>query len=91
MKNHQTLQADVLRLGLLTLSAVKAERISKTDYKAGKKHISETYKADTTACHSQSGNAKDVCEEEAKEKCDDLASEAKASCVAAVKGKLGKN
>ena len=50
MKNHQTLQAAVLRLGLLTLSAVKAERISKPDYKAGKKHISKTYKADKTAC-----------------------------------------
>lgn len=128
MKNHVILQATVLCLGLLALSAVQAETISKSDYKAGKARISETYRADKTACHSQSGNAKDVCEEEAKgkekvaraelefsysgkaadgnkvdvvkakaayeiakEKCDDLASEAKASCVTTAKGKFGKN
>jgi hypothetical protein len=62
------LQATVLCIGLLTLSAVQAETISKPDCKAGKARIIETYKADKTACHSQSGNAKDVCEEEAKGK-----------------------
>jgi len=51
MKNHQTLQAAVLCLGLLPLSAIQAETISKPDYKEGKKRLSEIYKADKTACH----------------------------------------
>lgn len=83
---------------------------------------------DKAACHSQSGNAKDVCEEEAKgkekvaraeleysysgkaadsnkvhvakakaayevakEKCDDLAGDAKAGCMGAARAKFGKN
>lgn len=68
MKTRQTLHASLLCLGLLSLTATQAEMMSKPDYKAGKTRISETYKADKTACHSQSGNAKDVCEEEAKGK-----------------------
>jgi hypothetical protein len=42
--------------------------ISKPDYKTGITRINQTYKADKAACKSQSGNAKDVCEEEAKAK-----------------------
>jgi hypothetical protein len=68
MKTRQTLHAALLCLGLLSLTAAQAEMMSKPDYKAGKTRISETYKADKAACHSQSGNVKDVCEEEAKGK-----------------------
>lgn len=68
MKKNLPVHAAVLCLSLLTLTATQAEMISKPDYKAGKTRISETYKADKAACHSQSGNAKDVCEEEAKGK-----------------------
>ena len=68
MKTRQPLHAALLCLGLLSLTAAQAEMMSKPDYKAGKTRISETYKADKAACHSQSGNAKDVCEEEAKGK-----------------------
>ena len=42
--------------------------MSKADYKAGKDRISATYKSDKAACDSLSGNAKDVCVEEAKAK-----------------------
>ena len=68
MKTRQPLLPVFLCLGLLTLTAVQAETISKTEYKAGKTRISETYKADKAACKSHSGNAKDVCIEEAKAK-----------------------
>jgi hypothetical protein len=57
-----------LCLGLITLNSAQAEMISKPDYKAGKTRISETYKADKAVCRSHSGNAKDVCVEEAKGK-----------------------
>ena len=42
MKTRQPLLAVFLCLGLLTLTAVQAETISKTEYKAGKTRISET-------------------------------------------------
>lgn len=43
-----------------------AQTPSKTEYKAAKEAISTQYKADKTACSSMSGNAKDICIEEAK-------------------------
>jgi hypothetical protein len=68
MKKYHSIQAALLCLSLLSVSAAQAEMISKSDYKAGKTRISDAYKTDKAACHSQSGNAKDVCEEEAKGK-----------------------
>lgn len=43
---------------LLTLPMAYAANINKADYTAGKARISAGYKADKTACDSQSGNAK---------------------------------
>ena len=40
--------------------------LSKADYQAGKESISTKFKADKAACHAMSGNAKDICVEEAK-------------------------
>ena len=40
--------------------------MSKTEYKAAKQDISAKYKADKTACKAMTGNAKDICIEEAK-------------------------
>lgn len=68
MKKNQPIQAALLCMSLLSVFAVQAATMSKPDYKAGKTRISEAYKVDKAACHSQSGNAKDVCEEEAKGK-----------------------
>ena len=68
MTTLRTLPATLLCLSLLTWTAAQAQTISKPDYKAGKTRISETYKADKMACVSQAGNARDVCEEEAKGK-----------------------
>ena len=53
---------------LLTLPVAYAANISKADYTAGKARISASYKADRAACDAQSGNAKDVCVQEAKAK-----------------------
>ena len=47
---------------------VHAATMTRTDYSASKARISDTYKADKNACSSQSGNAKDICNEEAKAK-----------------------
>ena len=40
--------------------------ISKVEYKAAKEDISAKYKADKAACKPMTGNAKDICIEEAK-------------------------
>ena len=42
--------------------------MDKTEYAAAKDRISATYKADRSACDSFSGNAKDICVEQAKGK-----------------------
>lgn len=54
---------------LLTVSAsVFAEPMSKADHKTAKTAISAQYDADKGACKDMSGNAKDICVEEAKGK-----------------------
>jgi hypothetical protein len=53
---------------LLALPLAQAANMSKEDYKAGKDRISASYKSDKAACDALSGNAKDVCMEEAKGK-----------------------
>lgn len=55
-----------LCLGVAT-SAIGAT-MTKAEYEAAEDRISATYKADKTACDQMSGNAKDVCIEEAKGK-----------------------
>jgi hypothetical protein len=53
---------------LLMLPVAQAATISKADYKADKSRVSATYKTDKAVCASLSGNAKDICGEEAKAK-----------------------
>lgn len=72
----------------VVLAMSLAQAMTKAEYTAANGRISADYKADKAACASQAGNAKDVCVEEAKsayadEKCEALAGEAKASCIAA--------
>lgn len=66
MKKFQPIQAALVCMSLLSVFAVQAETMSKPDYKAGKTRINEVYKADKAACKSLSGNAKNVCVQEAK-------------------------
>jgi hypothetical protein len=53
---------------LFAASGAFAATMSQADYKAGKDRISADYKADKAACDSFSGNAKDICVEQAKGK-----------------------
>lgn len=112
---------------LLAFAPVQAQTMGKADYNAARTCISADFKSDKAACASRSGNAKDICVEEAKaievkaladarmgkeigearsdaattrqdadykvavEKCDAMAGDAKASCLAAVKASFGKS
>jgi len=51
---------------LLLLPLAQAATMSKADFRADKSRISATYKTDKAACATRSGNAKDICIEEAK-------------------------
>ena len=53
---------------LFAASGAFAATMSKTDYSAAKDKISADYKADKSTCDPYSGNAKDVCMEQAKAK-----------------------
>lgn len=53
---------------LLATAPAQAAQVNKAEYKAGKDKIEADYKADKAACTSMTGNAKDVCQEEAKAK-----------------------
>ena len=50
----------------LAISASAFGAVTKTEYKATKDEISAKYKTDKSGCKSMTGNAKDVCIEEAK-------------------------
>jgi hypothetical protein len=60
--------AAVLCASLLPLSVVHAQGMSQSELKTHKARISQEYKADKEACHAHAGNAKDICEQEAKGK-----------------------
>jgi opacity protein-like surface antigen len=53
---------------LLAAAPAQAAQVNKAEYKAGKDKIEADYKADKTACKPLTGNAQDVCQEEAKAK-----------------------
>lgn len=53
---------------LLAAAPAQAVQVNKTEYKAGKDKIEAEYKADKAACKPLTGNAQDVCQEEAKAK-----------------------
>lgn len=53
---------------LAVSSAAFAASMSKEDYRARKAQISDTYKVDKKACGALAGNAKDICQAEAKGK-----------------------
>ena len=68
MNTFFNLKTSALVAALLLAYVAQANTISKDEYKAGKTRISADYKTDKAACASMSGNAKDVCIEEAKAK-----------------------
>ncbi len=68
-----SLQASAIATALsltaaLAFAPAHAAQVGTADYKAGKTRISADYKADKLACKALTGNAQDVCHEEAKAK-----------------------
>ncbi len=68
MKEPQILKVALLCIGLWSLPMAHAAMMNKADYNAGKSRINAAYKMDKAACGAMSGNAKDICMEEAKAK-----------------------
>ena len=62
------LKSSLLVSSLVCGFSVQAANLSGADYDAGKARINGAYKTDRDACGSLSGNAKDICVEEAKAK-----------------------
>lgn len=62
------LKTSLFIAAMLALPVAQAATMAKADYKAGKERISAEYKTDKAACDALSGNAKDVCVQEAKGK-----------------------
>jgi hypothetical protein len=55
-------------LTLLALPLAQAATMIKADYTASKTRISDSFKSEKAACGTNTGNAKDICMEEAKAK-----------------------
>ncbi|MEO6410230.1 MAG: hypothetical protein ABIO45_15960 [Burkholderiaceae bacterium] len=68
MHKLNPLNTAMLVAALAVSSAAYSATVGKEDYKARKAQISDAYKADKKACSSLAGNAKDICQEEAKGK-----------------------
>lgn len=63
---HSKLNIAVLSVCLTMGAAVFAETMNKAEFGLAKDKISASYKANKALCASLSGNAKDICTEEAK-------------------------
>lgn len=68
MNKHFTIKASLILAAMLAVPMAQAANISKDEYKASKTRISAEEKAEKKLCDAQSGNAKDICVEEAKGK-----------------------
>jgi hypothetical protein len=68
MTHSISFKSSLIVAALLVLPLAQAATLAKADYKAGKTRISADYKADKAACATLTGNAKDICHEEAKGK-----------------------
>lgn len=63
-----TLATALSLTALLAFAPAHAAPINTADYQAGKAKIAVDFKADKLACEGMTGNAQDVCQEEAKAK-----------------------
>lgn len=68
MNKHFSFKASLIVAALMALPMAQAATMDKAQYSAAKARISTEYKADKAACGSMSGNAKDICVQEAKGK-----------------------
>ena len=65
---NTALKTSLIVAAMLALPIAQAATMDKAQYSAAKDRISAEYKTDKAACGSMSGNAKDICIEEAKGK-----------------------
>jgi len=68
MNKQLRFKLSMVMAGLLAVPVAHAASMSKADYNASKTRISADYKAEHSACASQTANAKDICIEEASAK-----------------------
>lgn len=68
MTKNRCFKLALLTAALLALPLAQAATLSKAEYESTKTRIKADYKVDKAACASQSGNAKDICVEQAKAK-----------------------
>jgi len=68
MNKTLALKHSLFVAAMLALPLAQAAPMARPDYQAAKTRISADYKADKAACASMSGNAKDICVEQAKAK-----------------------
>jgi hypothetical protein len=68
MTKNNHFKLALLTAALLALPVAHAANISKADYQSSKTRVKADYKVDKAACDGQSGNAKDICVEQAKAK-----------------------
>ena len=68
MNLHSVLKPAATIAALFLLSTAQSAMITKAEYRASKTRVSAEYKTEKSACRSLSGNAQDVCIEEAKAK-----------------------
>jgi hypothetical protein len=69
MTTFHPMKLSVLVACLMAFSSgYAADKMSKDDYKGAKDKISAEYKAAKATCDPQKGNARDICEAEAKAK-----------------------
>jgi hypothetical protein len=68
MNKQNILKTALAVASLLALPLAQAATMVKADYQAGKTRIAADYKTEKAACSSITGNAKDICVEEAKAK-----------------------
>ena len=60
--------AIAVAIGLVFSAGASAQSMSKADYKSAEDGIAADYKSAQAACASMAGNAKDICQAEAKGK-----------------------
>jgi hypothetical protein len=68
MNTNRTIRLVLATAGLLACALSQAQGLSKADYSATKTRIEADAKADKAQCGSRSGNARDICMEQAKAK-----------------------
>ena len=66
MNFSTTLKASAIAVSMMLAGGAQATALSKSEYKQAKERAEASYKSEKANCGAMSGNAKDICIEEAK-------------------------